>query len=141
MPACIAASTSSLELLPVSAKIGTLLASGRGSWRICRAASQPSSSGICTSISTICTLPSGLAANLSTASRPLQAATTSSPFIVKSSVIISMLISLSSATSTLQPTKSFSLGASFNWGLGCSGASKKGKEIITQVPSSTLLEM
>ena len=55
-------------------------------------------------------LPSSEDSNRFTVSLPLLAGNTSRPFIVSSSLIISILILLSSATRILQPAKSSSFG-------------------------------
>ena len=74
--------------------------------RICLAASQPFITGICISIRIMSKKPSPISLKSSTASFPFHACVTSRLYIFRSSVDISMLISLSSARRTRYPERS-----------------------------------
>ena len=105
MPAFNASLTSSANAFAVIAMIGIVTASFRGSARIAFVASYPFITGICTSIKITSNSPTALSTNRSSASLPFSATSQFTPSKLSSSIKISALISLSSATRTCSPKK------------------------------------
>ena len=138
MPAARHFSRSSMKTLAVMAIIGMVFASGRSSARIAFAASRPSISGIITSMRMASKLPGSESRKAASACLPFCTGTVCAPLSCSRKIAISMLSSLSSATSSRAPEISDGVCGEAAAAVA-SRSSSKGSTTVNWLPSPSLL--